>query len=400
MYDVIILGARCAGSPTAMLLARKGYRVLLVDRATFPSDMVMSTHLIWQPGVASMKRWGLLEKIQASGCPAIGKLMVDLGPFTLVGSPPPAEGVADAYSPRRTVLDKILVDGAVAAGAELREGFSVSEVLVDGGRATGIRGTSSGATVTEHGRLVIGADGMHSMVARSVGAPQYNARPPLQGTYFTYWSGVAIEGVEYYVREYRAVYGWMTNDGLALIGVNWTAKDFPAVRTDVEASYRDVLGACAPALAERVRSGRREGRWIGGAIPNFFHRAHGPGWALVGDAGYTKDPCTAQGITDAFRDAEILADAVDAGLSGGQPLEESLADYERRRNEIATPFYEFTCQLAPFDPPPPEMLQLYAALRGNQSETDRFCGVIAETVGVADFFAPANVERIIRAARK
>ena len=399
MYDVIVVGARCAGWPTAMLLARKGYRVLLVDRATVPSDMVMSTHLVWQPGVASLKRWGLLDKIRASGCPPIAKLVVDLGPFTLVGSPPPAEGVAEAYSPRRTVLDKILVDAAVEAGAELREGFSVSEILLDGGRATGIRGTSGAATVTERGRLVIGADGMHSMVARSVGASQYNTRPPLQGTYFTYWSGVAIEGVEYYVREHRAVYGWMTNDGLALIGVNWTGKDFPAVRTDVEASYHDVLRACAPAVAERVRSGRREGRWVGGATPNFFHRASGPGWALVGDAGYTKDPCTAQGISDAFRDAEILADAVDAGLAGRQPPEESLVGYERRRNEIATPFYEFTCQLAPFDPPSPEMLQLYSALHGNQSEIDRFCGVIAETVSVADFFAPSNVERIIRETR-
>lgn len=155
--------------------------------------------------------------------------------------------------------------------------------------------------------------------------------------------------------------------------MNWIAKDFAATRNDVEASYRSVLRACAPDLAERVQSGRREGRWVGGAIPNCFHRPSGPGWALVGDAGYTKDPCTAQGYQRPFRDAEALADVVDAGLSGRQPYEESLAGYERRRDEIATPFYEFTCQLAAFDPPSPEMLQLYSALQGNQSGIDRFC---------------------------
>src|SRR5436190_14545399 len=127
MYDVIVVGARCAGSPTAMLLARKGYRVLLVDKGTFPSD-TMSSHLIWQPGVARLERWGLLDRVVASNCPPITTWAYDFGPFALHGTPPPADGVAMAYAPRRTVLDKLLVDAAVEAGAELREAFAVQEV--------------------------------------------------------------------------------------------------------------------------------------------------------------------------------------------------------------------------------------------------------------------------------
>jgi flavin-dependent dehydrogenase len=384
-----------------MLFARKGYRVLLVDKSTFPSDMVMSTHLIHQPGVSMLKRWGLLDKVRASNCPPIIKWYVDLGPFALTGSPPPIGDVTEAYSPRRRILDKILVDAAMEAGAELWEGFSVNELVRDGERITGIRGnTKDGSTVIEEAHLVIGADGMNSMIARIVQAPEYNMKPPLQGTYFTYWSGIPMEGLELYIREYRAVYGWLTNDDLVLIGVNWTIKDFQEIRTDIEGNYLQVLDLCAPSLAKRVRNGNREGRFIGGAIPNFFHKPYGPGWALVGDASYTKDPCTAIGITDAFRDAEFLVEAIDEGFSKHRPLEEALADYERRRNDVAMPFYEFTCQLAPFGPPPPQMLQLYSALRGNQADTDRFFGLITEAVSVPEFFAPDNIQRILSAASR
>jgi len=159
MYDAIIVGARCAGSPTAMLLARKGYRVLLVDRATFPSDVV-NGYYIQQTGAAQLKRWGLLDTLHASNCPPLLTLTFDFGAFTLTGSPPPVGGVVEGYAPRRTVLDKILVDAAVEAGVELREGFAVQDLLWDGDRVAGICGhTQGGATVTEHARVVIGADG-------------------------------------------------------------------------------------------------------------------------------------------------------------------------------------------------------------------------------------------------
>ncbi len=135
-YDAIIVGARCAGSPTAMLLARKGYRVLLLDKATFPSD-TMSTHHIHPPGVAALERWGLLERLEATGCPPVETYSFDFGPLTISGSPRPIDGVARGYCPRRTVLDRLLVDAAVEAGAELREGFTVDEILADEGDGDG-----------------------------------------------------------------------------------------------------------------------------------------------------------------------------------------------------------------------------------------------------------------------
>src|SRR5512132_276313 len=168
-HDVIVVGARCAGSPTAMLLARAGYRVLLLDKALFPSD-TMSTHVVHPPGVAALERWGLLDRLVATGCPPIDTYTFDFGPLTLSGSPRPIDGVSVAYCPRRTVLDKLLVDAAVEAGAELREGFTVEEVLTSGGAVTGIRGHGrNGASVTERARIVIGADGRHSLVAKAVG---------------------------------------------------------------------------------------------------------------------------------------------------------------------------------------------------------------------------------------
>lgn len=167
MYDAIIVGARVAGSPLAMLLARKGYRVLLLDKARFPSDTI-STHHIHQPGVARLKRWGLLGRIQASNVPPTTEIRFDVGPFALKGTPPPADGVAEAYAPRRKVLDKILADAAAEAGAELREGFSVEEVTTEGGVVTGVRGRDAkGSRVTERARVVVGADGARSSRAWS-----------------------------------------------------------------------------------------------------------------------------------------------------------------------------------------------------------------------------------------
>jgi flavin-dependent dehydrogenase len=397
VYDAIVVGARCAGSPTAMLLARRGHRVLLVDRARFPSD-TMSTHFIHPPGVAKLKSWGLLETLVASDCPAFYEMSFDLGPFVLTGSPPPVDGVAEHYCPRRTVLDKILVDAAVEAGAELREGFSVRELLTKGGRVTGIRGRDAeGATVSEEARIVVGADGMRSFVAKAVGAPEYSTRPTLACAYYAYWSGVDVRTAEVYTRERWMTIAFPTNDGLVCTFAEWPREEFHAVRTDVEGNFLKKL-ELAPGLAERVRGGARETNFVGtGVLPNFFRRPYGAGWALVGDAGYHKDPYMALGITDAFRDAELLAGAIDAGLSGRRPPEAALADYERERNAAAMPSYELNCQLASLGPRPPEMQQLFAALRGNRAETDRFVGAVEGTVPIAEFFSPENVRRIVGA---
>jgi 2-polyprenyl-6-methoxyphenol hydroxylase-like FAD-dependent oxidoreductase len=398
MYDAIVVGARCAGSPTAMLLARKGYRVLLLDKAGFPSD-TLSTHYIHQPGVARLKRWGLLDKVVASNCPPIRQQRLDVGAFALVGTPPPADGVTEGYAPRRTLLDQILVDGAVAAGAELREHFSVQELLMDGERVTGIRGHAvGGAMVTEQARIVIGADGLRSLVARSVQAHTYNARPTFTCAFYTYWDDVPVEGVELYPRPERMIIAGPTNDGQTLTIVYWPNAAFQEIRGDIEGNFLKALDL-APSLAERVRNGKRSERFRGTAdLPNFFRQPHGSGWALVGDAGYHKDPILALGISDSFRDAELLTAALDAGLSGRQSLGDALAMYGRQRDERAAPGFEMSCQFATLEPPPVEMQQLFAALRDNQEQTNRLFGTIAGTVPPSEFFAPENLGRIMGAS--
>jgi flavin-dependent dehydrogenase len=400
MYDAIIVGARCAGSPLAMLLAQKGYSVLLTDKSFFPSDTI-STHHVHQPGVARLKRWGLLEELRSTGCPAVTEMSFDVGPFALKAAPPPAEGVAESFAPRRRVLDDILVRAAERAGAEVREGFSIREATFDGHRVNGIRGEMrGGAVVTEKARIVIGADGRHSTVARSVAAPFYNQRPKLTCNYYSYWSGVQIDHTELYVRERRMFVADPTNDGLTTVVAVLPVDEFQRVRSDLENQFMKEL-ELVPALADRLSAGKREEPFRGtGDIPNFFRKPYGAGWALVGAAGYNKDPITAQGITDSFKQAELLAEAIDAGFSGSKPMEEALADYERRRNEGALPMYELTCRLAALEPPPSQMLQLFEALRENPEEAGRFIGVTAGTVPVEEFYAPENVRRIIEGVRR
>ena len=380
-----------------MLLARKGYRVLLVDRAGFPSD-TMSTLIIWQFGIAHLQRWGLLGRIVGSNCPRVVRFTMDLGDFPLSGWGPPVDGTNDSYAPRRKVLDKILVDAAAEAGAEVRERFSVQQVLFDGDRVTGIKGRDSGgATATERASIVIGADGRHSLVARSVQAPQYNATPSLSCFYYTYWSGVPIENYEVHWPDRRFILAVPTNDRMVLITTGWPVSEFHEFRNDIEGNYMRTIDL-APRLSERVRSGTREERFVGTAdLDNFFRKPYCQGWALVGDAGYNKDPITAYGISDAFRDAEFLAEAIDAGLSGRRPLADALAGYERKRNEAAMPLYERTLRAASYSPHTPGAYELRRALRQNQKDADRFFGVVAGTVSRDEFFARDNIQRILNA---
>lgn len=398
MYDAIIVGARCAGSPLAMLLARKGYSVLLVDRATFPSD-IMSGHYIHPAGVALLKKWGLLEKVAATNAPPVFKNKFDLGAFSLFGTPPPIDGISEGYCPRRKVLDKILVDAAADAGVEVREGFTVKELLWEDDRVVGLRGqTRNGSIVTERAQIVIGADGMHSFVARAVKAPSYNEVPALTCGYYTYWSDLPTQTGELYPRDGRFIVVLPTNDNLTQVAIVSPRSEFEMFRSNIEANYHSALEKDVPQLAARVRSARREEPFRGTAdMHNFFRKPFGAGWALVGDAGYHKDPITAQGMTDAFRDAEFLSEALDKGFSGSAPLEKALAEYERRRNKAVMTMYEMTWQLARLQPPPPEMQALFAALYGNQRQTNRFFGLMAGSVSIPEFYSPENIEQIMNA---
>ena len=397
LYDVIVVGARCAGSPTAMLLARRGYRVLVVDKATFPSDTV-STHIVHPPGVAALQRWGLLDGLLASGCPPIDTYAFDVGPFTLSGAPG-TDASPLAYAPRRTVLDKLLVDAAAASGAEVREGFTVDEIVREDGRVTGIRGHGrDGRMMTEQARFVVGADGWRSTVAEAVAPDTYHEKPRLLALYYSYWSGVPMSGrFETHLRPGRGFAAWPTNDDLTLIIVGWPYEEFETNKTDVEGNFLKTL-ALVPAFADRVAAGAREERFAGMVTPNAFRRSWGPGWALVGDAGYIKDPITGQGIQDAFRDAELCVTSLDAALTGARSYDDAMAAHQKARDEHSLPMYEFTCQLATLEPPPPDLVQLLTAINGNQDAMDEFARLNAGVESPADFFAPDNVARLLHGA--
>ena len=396
-YDVIVVGARCAGSPTAMLLARRGYRVLVVDKATFPSDTI-STHIVHPPGVAALERWGLLDDLLASGCPPIDTYAFDFGAFTLSGAPG-TEASPLAYAPRRTVLDKVLVDAAAAAGAEVREDFTVTEIVREDGRVTGIRGRSrAGQTTTEPARVVVGADGWRSNVAAAVAPEAYHQKPRLLALYYSYWRGLPMSGrFETYIRPERGFAAWPTNDDLTVVIAGWPFAEFETNKTDLEGAFLRTL-ALAPPFAERVAAGTREERFAGMATPNAFRRPWGPGWALVGDAGFIKDPITGQGIQDAFRDAELCATALDSALGGARPYDEAMAAYQAARDGHALPMYEFTCELATLEPPPPDLVQLLTAIHGNQPAMDEFARLNGGVVSPAEFFAPDNVARLVGGA--
>ncbi|MGY1710815.1 NAD(P)/FAD-dependent oxidoreductase [Geodermatophilus sp. SYSU D00758] len=394
-YDAIVVGARCAGAATAMLLARRGHRVLLVDRATFPSD-TLSTHVVHAPGVAALRRWGLLEAVTATGCPPIERYSFDFGPVTITGCPPAVDGSGTAYAPRRHLLDAILVRAAVAAGAELRERTTVDGLLRAGGTVVGVTGHGPGGRpVAERARVVVGADGRASRVARLAGAREYLTRPKLQWGYYTYWRDLPQETFASVARPGRGWAAIPTNDGLTLVVVGWPTAEVAAYKADVEGSYLRTLDL-VPEWGARVRAATRVAPFSGGSVRNVLRVPSGPGWVLVGDAGCTMDPITAQGMSDAFLDAESCAAALDDVLRGRRSSDDAMGAHHRERDARLLPMYGFTTELATLAPPSEEVQRLLAAVALDPEAMDAFAGVVAGTVPPGDFFAPGNAARILR----
>jgi flavin-dependent dehydrogenase len=296
------------------------------------------------------------------------------------------------------VLDKILVDAAVRAGAEVREAFTVDEIVVEDGAVVGIRGhDEAGRSVVERARVVIGADGRNSRVARAVSPEHYNEKPMLQWSYYTYWSGLPVDGMHTVIRPDRGFGLFPTNDDLTLLVLGWPYAEATAYKTDVEGNYLKTL-ELAPEIAAQVRAATRTERFVGGAVANYFRKPFGPGWALIGDAGYNKDPITAQGISDAFRDAELCTDALVDVFESGRPFDDAMSSFQQARDMHALPMYELTTQFATLEPPPPEMQALLGAVAGKAGAMDDFVSVIAGTVSPIDFFAPDHIGQIMAAA--
>jgi 2-polyprenyl-6-methoxyphenol hydroxylase-like FAD-dependent oxidoreductase len=398
VYDVVVVGARCAGASTALLLARAGYRVLVLERARFPSD-TLSTLYIHQPGVARLARWGVLAEIVGSGCPPLDHAVYRAAGVCLEGCAPAVDGIRAAYAPRRQVLDTVLAQAAVASGAELRNGCAVVGLEVDDRaddrRVLGVRyRTPGGKLATARARLTVGADGMRSLVARLVGAHQYAVHRRLTCALYTYWGDIRT-AFELYERPGRWVAAIPTNEQLTLVVVYFPQDEIGAIGTHGRGSYMETIRSTSPQLHERILSGRQADRFYGtGDQQNFFRQASGAGWVLIGDAGHHKDSLTALGIADAFMQADLLLDCLTrCGAASPSDLEDprrirlELQRFERERNRLLEPGYQTTLSVAQLDLSP-ERLILLRAMQHSPDLTERYFGAVAGMITPQELFTP------------
>ncbi len=399
MFDEIVVGARCAGASLAMLLARAGHRVALVDRTSFPSD-TMSTHFLWQRGAARLDAWGLLDRLQSRGCAPIERITFDVGPVQLSGIGPAVGTTGHTYCPRRTVLDALLVDAAVEAGAEIIDRFVVDDLLWSDGRAAGVTGHRRGSAGSSlQARVVVGADGLHSTVADKVGAHAYRNHAPLTGVYYSYWSGLSDLGAAFHARPGRLVLVWPTNDDLTCIYVAWPHDEFHSVQQDVESSFHDAL-ALVPGLREVVASGKREQRFAGtGDLPNLYRTSAGPGWALIGDAGHHKDPSTGMGMSDVFVAAELLANALHQGLDDVRSVDNTVLDYQQGRDAHTIDGFELTLRTARLTPLSPILEAFYRHAAHQPDLVQQIFGVLGGSVPITDVYSDTNIAAALAQAQ-
>ncbi len=345
-YDAIVIGARCAGAATAMLLARNGLSVLLVERDRRGAD-TLSTLAMMRAGVLQLHRWGLLDRLRDKGTPAIKSTSFFYGEEEITVPIKPRDGVDALYAPRRTVIDALLADAAGAAGTDVLYGPRLADLIRrDDGRVTGaIIEDRDRTTHRIEAEIVIGADGLRSTVAKLVEAPVYRQGKHGSGVVYTFWPGLENRGNRWFYRPGTGVGAIPTNDGNTCIFAGASADRFRiGAKGDLAAWHRGVVEECSPDFAAELSSDEAAERYWGFAgHPGQMRQSHGPGWALVGDAGYFKDPITAHGISDALRDAELLARAVRYGT------DEALITYQTKRDELSNELFDVTDAIAAYD---------------------------------------------------
>jgi flavin-dependent dehydrogenase len=351
--DVVIVGARCAGAATAMLLARAGHDVVMVDRAIFPSD-TLSTHAIARGGVVQLHRWGLLDAVLASGAPAIRTVEFFTGDQPVVRTVKDRYGVDFLVAPRRHVLDPLIQGAAIDAGARVRPGTTVTGVVRSSARrVTGISARDGDGPIEVRARFVVGADGLKSRVARSVGARMLERRASASATHYAYFAG-NWPAMEYHLGEGSFGGVFPTHSGEACVWVcapdDWALAHRRGHST-TDAAFRAMVAATSPALASRLDDAVATSTVRGMmSIPNQILEPIGAGWALVGDSGYHRDAITGHGISDAFRDAELLAAALDRALVAPSDEREALCGYHAERDRMLREIFEITCELSGVPP--------------------------------------------------
>ena len=394
-YDVLVVGSRCAGASLAMLMARKGYRVLSVDRASFPSD-TLSTHFLPPRSTAHLASWGLLERLARTGCPLIESITLDFGPISIRGQPGPVDQTSAMFCPRRRVLDHLLGTAAREAGAEFRERTTMRQLIWSDQRVCGARTIDADGHEDEiHASLVVGADGLWSRVAREVNATTEAEWASLSCGYYAYWSNVPTVGVEFYRRAGKVILVFPTHDDLTCIYVGLPYGETSSYRADVRSTYLATLEV-APELANRVRAGQQAEPFKGtNKLPNFYRQAAGNGWALVGDAAYHRDPITGMGIGDAFLGAQLLTDALDLSLAETKSLGEALAEYQQELRRRTRDIYDYTVKSAELLDPGP-LMSFYSAIARDDEATRLLMNVVTGATSFRELYNAATIARLTK----
>jgi 2-polyprenyl-6-methoxyphenol hydroxylase-like FAD-dependent oxidoreductase len=383
-HDVVVVGGRCAGASTAMLLARAGYDVAVVDRSPLPGDTV-STHSIARGGVVQLARWGLLHAVLDTGAPAVREVTFRSGDGAVTRAVKDRCGVDLLVAPRRYALDAVLLDAAVDAGAHVVTGVTATGVRRDAtGRVTGIITRESGEISA---RYVVGADGVRSRMAGQFGAPTLDAFAADTATFYFYVGRVPWRGHEFHIAPDAFAGVFLTHGGEGCV---WLCRPTPALHAVRRAGAErvtallDQLAEVAPDLAARVRAGVITSPVRGAVgLPNHLRQPIGPGWALVGDAGYHRDPVTGHGITDAFRDAELLAAALGQALENPAAADDALAAYRTQRDAALRETWALTRAIAAF-PPPGRFLELQKQLsEALEREAEQLASRPTSTVAAA-----------------
>jgi flavin-dependent dehydrogenase len=316
---------------------------MAVDRSDYACD-TLSTHALMRGGVLQLLRWGVLRDVVAAGTPPVREAVFHYGNDEVTVPIGPKYGVDALYAPRRILLDRLLVDAARASGAEIRYRLRAVDLLYSlRRRVTGI------VVVDPDGRserimadVVIGADGLRSTVARLVDVEPYRVGRHASAILYAYWHGLDVRGYNWYYNRNVTAGAIPTNNGWTCVFVALPAASFrAAVSGGVEAGYRRLLAHAAPRLIGSLR-GDPIGFHAFSGQTGFMRQSWGPGWALVGDAGCFRDPTTAHGITDALRDADLLAQAVVDGS------EQAFAEYQAERDAVSGSIFETTDEIASF----------------------------------------------------
>ena len=360
-YDVIVVGARVAGAATARLLARRGLRVLMVDRRR-PSADTLSTHALMRGGVLQLSRWGLLGRVVAAGTPPVAQTVLHYGEVSETIPIKPTAGVPALFAPRRTVLDSILVEAASEEGVDVRFGVTVTATLVDvNGRVIGVAGRDrSGQPFEAFARMTVGADGVRSVIAREAGAEVQRRASHSSAVIYSYHSNLSDGGYEWFYRPGVTAGLIPTNGGLTCAWVGTSSRSFTGeMARDLEGTFHHLLARGAPEASARLRDARREGRYFAfPGLPGFQRQPWGRGWSLVGDASHFKDPLSTHGITDALRDAEFLALAIGDSLGGLCDEDTAGQLYRATRDRLSGELFSATDRVASYDWQLPELRQL------------------------------------------